>query len=205
MTSSAWFPLVLAAALAPTAAQAAEPSSTLFMFELSSGVAEPAYSGGDISLSYGITGGLTFKLKSFPLRFYALTTLIGRNGHGTGGSGGLSFSADRHDVDLYWSLRLVMPVFANFRVYAEGGLGHRWSWVELKRSGDLPPVESRDRGLVGVIAIGAQVRVMENLSLGLRGEMTPSNASSEDAVSGLTGAALTHNRFTLMAQVGFHF
>ena len=61
------------------------------------------------------------------------------------------------------------------------------------------------RGADNLTQFGAQVRVMENLSLGLRGEMTPSNASSEDAVSGLTGAALTHNRFTLMAQVGFHF
>lgn len=205
MRAGAWFPLLVAVVLAEGAVQAEELKSSYFLVELSSGLAEPAYSHGDLSLSYGLTGGMTFKASNFPVRFYLLTTLIGRNGHADGSASGAVFSSDRHDVDLYWSLRLVFPVIAQFRLYAEGGLGHRWSFVSLRRSNDLPPLEARDSGLVGVLAVGAQYRVMQNLSLGLRAELVPTTADGIDPVSRVTGADLTPNRFTVMAQVGFHF
>jgi hypothetical protein len=184
-------------------ATAAHAAGSLFLVEVSTGLSEPTASRGDIGLTYGLTTGLTWKLTNFPLRFHLLGTLVGRNAHTSGRIGDLLTTSERQDVDLYGSLRLALPIVGGLRVYGEGGLGVRWSAQTLNRAG-LAALDASASTPIAVGAVGVQYRLMEALSLGLRGEVVGAT-SHDDVFSAITGDGYDAERLSLLVQLGFHF
>jgi hypothetical protein len=201
--------LLLAAAPAWAEESTSTPSKaaqrgSFFLLELSTGLSEPAYDSGSPAIAYSLTGGVTFKLKALPLRFHFLGTIAGRNAEAGGERAGLAFSSSRFDFDLYGAHRIAVPVFGSLRLYGELGLGHRWTSADLRRGGELEDLRERRGGLLVVIAAGAQLRLTQNLSAGIRGELTPT-AGDYDVVAAASGLAPTTNRAALMLQLGLHF
>lgn len=196
----------LTAITAATTAQAETPNprGTFFLLELSTGLSESAYLQGDPALAYGLTGGLTFKLKKFPVRFHVLTTFLTRASNASGAFEGVPYSTSRRDLDLYLAARMAMPLFAGLRLYTEVGAGHRWASADLHRGAGLGDLAVDSSRTLVVLAAGFQYRLTDNVSLGVRGELTPGGTKS-DIISEATGADLSTDRASFMAQLGFHF
>jgi opacity protein-like surface antigen len=194
--------LLLGLLLAPRAASAGTP--TFFVLELSTGIAEAAYSPGDPGLAYGLAAGLSFKLHDFPLRFYFLTGLSGRQARSIGAIEGTSAFATRRDLDLYLSHRIGLPIFGPLRLYGEIGIGRRWVDERVSRGDGLGDLPAAWNETVLALALGLEARISDLFSVGLRTEMTPFG-SDVDLVTASTGAQLTRNRVALLGQIGIHF
>ena len=180
----------------------ARPSGTFFLVEVSTGITESAYAGGP-GMSYGVTAGVTLKHRRYPFRFHFLSTLVGRNAVGRGEHRGFAYAADRRDVDLYASHRLVVPIGWRLRLYGEAGVGQRWIDASLRRA-SLGTLSVRDSELLVVLAGGLQARLSERFSIGLRGEVTPLDPAA-DLIAAATGGVSTQNRVSLSAHLGIHF
>jgi opacity protein-like surface antigen len=185
-------------------AEEAPRSGSFFLFELSSGLSEPAYAGDDLGVSYGVSGGLAFKLKKLPLRFHFLTSFFARTWNGSGSYAGVPYSSARRDLDLFLAHRIALPIYGRLRAYGEIGLGHRWASAEVHRAEELPDLSVESDRLLLVVAAGLQLRLTDNVSIGVRGELLPSS-DRQDVVALATGAPLTTNRGSLLAQLGLHF
>ncbi len=195
--------LSLAVGLLVTAPQRAEAQGTFYVVELQTGMSEAAYQRGDLGLSFGVTAGVTFKLKRLPVRWYLLGNLTSRNSVVEGRLGSAGFTAERRDLDVYAAQRFVVPVYRQIRLFAEGGLGQRYVQELVTRS-DLGAQRSGQHQLLIVVAGGVQARINETFSLGLRGEWMP--LSSDGVLTeALTGLSSTRNRLSGMAQLGVHF
>ncbi|MEQ8272804.1 MAG: hypothetical protein RMA76_42180 [Deltaproteobacteria bacterium] len=202
-----WRPLLLGLAvtlgLAVLAPRPVRADGTFYLVELQTGMSEAAYDRGDLGLSFGVTAGVTFKLKVLPVRWYLLGNLTSRSSFVEGSAGTAGFSAERRDLDLYAAQRFVLPVYRQIRVFAEGGIGQRYVQEYVTRS-DLGTQRRGAHQLLVVLAGGVQARVNETFSLGLRGELMPL-ASDAVLTQTLTGLSPTTNRMSVMAQVGVHF
>lgn len=198
-----WLLALLPAAVLAGPATAAQAAGSLFMVEVSTGLSEPVASRGDVGLTYGLTTGFTWKLVALPLRFHLLGNLVGRNAHGNGSLRGIEVSSERQDVDLYGSLRIALPLVGGLRVYGEGGLGVRWSAQTLHRPG-LDALDARASVPIAVGALGVQYRLMEALSVGLRGEVVGAT-ETDDVLAALADRDYDAERLSLLVQLGFHF
>lgn len=174
------------------------------MVELQGGLGESAYSGGDPGLAYGVSAGATLTLKPLPIRWYLLGTVIGRNTFVEGRHQGIGFEADRRELDVFASLRTVVPVWRFLRVYAEAGLGTRIVSQTLLRREQLGSLSESSQELLLVVGLGLQVRLTRLFSVGLRGEMTPLDVEA-DLASFAADLRPEPNRLSLFAQVGVHF
>jgi hypothetical protein len=181
----------------------AEAKGTFYLVELRSGIAEGAHDSGQAGLSMGLTAGLTFKPIALPVRFYLLGNLTSRNGITKGAVGALDYHAERRELDLYVSQRVVVPMYRWLRGFVEGGIGQRYVHETVSRS-DLGSFREGTHHLLVVIAAGLQARVSETFSVGVRGELIPFAASAVLTES-LTGLAPSSNRRSLMGQIGIHF
>jgi len=204
MVTSRWLLSSLVAASFAATVSPAHAAGSLFLVEISTGLSEPTHASGDVGLSYGLTTGITWKLVRLPIRFHLLGTITGRSAHGSGLSHGLAFSSERQDVDLYGSLRLGLPIVGGLRIYGEGGVGARWSAQSIQRGGGLGGIDASASTPIVVGAVGLDYRVMEALSFGLRGEVT-GTTRGDDVLGAITGEGYEAKRFSLLAQVGFHF
>jgi len=204
MAKHSWIAALLPLALWATPALASETPGSLFLVEVSTGLSEPAAQRGDVGLSYGLTTGFTWKLVRLPLRFHVLGTLVGRNATTRGSVGGLEFDSERQDVDLYGSLRIALPIVGGLRVYGEGGMGMRWSAQTLHRQGVLGSLDAASTTPIAVGAVGVQYRVMDALSLGLRGEVVGAT-DDDDVLAAIAANGYETDRYSVLAQVGFHF
>lgn len=184
-------------------ARTAEAKGTFFLVELNSGVSESPYQGGDPILGYGATGGITLRIPRTNLRYHLLGSVVHRGATVSGRADGLSFVADRQDLDIYSAHRLVVPIYGMFRAYGEVGFGSRFSTAYLRRDGVGGLSEARQRFLF-LTALGLQARVSKHFTLGVRGELQPGRDSG-DLNAFATGLAPTRNRLALLAQVGVHF
>lgn len=192
----------MAAAL--LSAAPSEAQASWFFLELNTGVGEEAYSAGRVGIAYGATGGVTLKFKSFPVRFYLLGNVINRHSSQGGFHDGVSFSASRRDLDVYGSVRTVMPVWKMLRVYAEIGMGRRFFNQTIYRNGNLGDLSERDSALLLVTALGLQARLSSLFSVGIRGELAPLRAAP-DLSTYAADLLPTQNRLSLFAQFGVHF
>lgn len=197
------FLALLPAVLLAGPATAAHASGSVFLVEVSTGLSEPVAAHGDVGLTYGLTSGFTWKFVRLPLRFHLLGNLVGRNARSVGSLRGLDVTSERQDVDLYGSFRVALPIVGGLRVYGEGGLGVRWSAQTLHREG-LAALDAGATTPIAVGALGLQYRVMDALSLGLRGEVVGATAT-DDVLAAITGQTYDAERLSLLAQVGFHF
>ena len=187
--------------LHPTTARAGGP---FFIVEVQGGFGEAAYAGAAPGLAYGVSAGATLKTAALPLRWYLLGTVIGRNSVVEGQHQGIGFEADRQEVDLFVSQRTVIPVWRYLRLFVETGIGQRRFSQTLRRSDQLGDLSESAQQLLLVLAFGAQARLTEALSVGLRGEMTP--LSPDPDLTGLAaGLQPEPNRLSLFAQVAVHF
>ena len=193
--------VVAAGLLVPSLGHAA---GTLFMLEVQGGLHESAFSGASPGLAYGVSAGPTLKLKGFPVRWYLLGTVIGRNSSVEGRHLGINFEADRQELDLFFSQRTVVPVWQHVRVYFETGLGHRQVSQRVRRGEQLGSLSESSGQLLVVLALGLQARLSESFSIGVRGEMTPLD-NEADLTSFAADLQPEPNRLSLFAQVGVHF
>lgn len=192
--------LVAAATSSPREAHA---GGSYFLLEADTGFAESAYDGGDPGIYYGFRSGLTWKPKGSPIRFHLLMGAGLRNSQLLGAQAGLIYAAEQYDLDLYVSTRVVVPVFG-VRLYAEVGAGDRLSFQSLTRDPSLGGLSVSSDQFLLLTAIGAQVRLTENISAGLRVEMNPLAVDST-LISHITGYAPTHLRMSGIIHVGLHF
>ena len=192
--------ILLGAVLTPAQARA---EGTYFLVELNTGVGESAYTTGNVGLNYGLSLGTSFKFKVLPLRFYLLASLIGRNASTSGTNDGVTFVAERIDLDLYGAVRTVLPIWEMIRIYAEFGAGNRFLFNKIRRGAELGTIDGRDNALLFVIALGVQARLTETFSVGLRGEMTP--IGKADLASYVANVPPETNRLSAFAQLGIHF
>lgn len=195
--------LSLAFALVALAPTRAEAQGTFYVVELQTGMSEAAFDRGDLGLSFGVTAGVTFKMKRLPVRWYLLGNVTSRNSVVDGNVGPAGFTAERRDLDVYAAQRFVVPVYRQLRLFAEGGLGQRYVQELVTRS-DLGAQRSGQHQLLVVVAGGVQARINETFSLGLRGEWMPLSSDSVLAEA-LTGLRPTANRMSVMGQLGVHF
>lgn len=192
---------LVAAALS---AQTAEAKGTFFLLELNSGVSESAYSGGDPGFSYGASAGLTFRIPSTPFRYHLLGSVLNRTVSHLGQAPEGLVSTERRDLDLFTAHRLVLPVWRMVRVYAELGLGTRFTRARVQRAAGLGDLVEDRRGFLLLTALGVQARVTETFSVGLRGELAPAGGGA-DLATYVANARTTQNRLGLTAQLGVHF
>lgn len=184
-------------------ARHASAQATYFLLEAETGLAQSAYQGGDIGTYYGLRSGLTFKPVGAPIRLHLLLGSGLRSSQLVGAQGGLLYTAEQYDVDLYVSSRLVVPVLG-LRAYAEVGAGSRLSFQSLQRDPSLGGVSVWSDELLLFVALGLQVRLTDNLSAGLRFELNPLTAGPS-LISRATGHDPTELRGTGIIHVGFHF
>lgn len=187
--------------LHPTTARAGGP---FFIVEVQGGLGEAAYAGAAPGLAYGVSAGATLKFGGFPVRWYLLGTMIGRNSVVEGQHDGIGFEADRQELDLFVSQRTVIPVWRYLRVFLETGIGQRRSSQVLRRSEELKDLSESAQQLLIVLALGAQARLTEVFSVGLRAEMTPLNPDA-DLTTFAADLRPEPNRLSLFAQVAVHF
>ncbi|MCK6552954.1 outer membrane beta-barrel protein [Myxococcota bacterium] len=192
--------VVAAATLSPAAARAAGP---YFLLELDTGLAESAYTTGDAGAAFGASLGTTFKLRASPIRWALLGTIASRSGSVTGLREGFLYAAERDDLDLYGSVRMIVPVWRALRVYGELGYGRRFQEQTLDRS-TLGRLTSQSSDPLLVVALGAQYRLSRTFSVGLRAQLDPLDPEP-DLATLAAGLAPTDNRASMMAQLGIHF
>jgi hypothetical protein len=192
--------ILAGAALAPGSARA---DGTYFLVELNTGVGESAYES-TIGLNYGVSAGVSFKLKALPIRWYVLASLIARNAWTSGSHEGLAFSASRTDLDAFGAIRSVLPVWRMLRIYAEFGIGGRHLFETVHR-GDLGTLDARDTKLLFVVGLGLQARLTDMFSVGVRGEMTPVLGSEAEIAAYAADVVPTRNRISGFVTLGVHF
>lgn len=196
--------LALALAISWALPASAEAKGTFFLLEIDTGIGEPAYASAPPGLNYGVSFGVSWKLKTFPVRWYLLGTATGRNGAASGLHEGVPFTANRTDFDLYIAERSVLPVWRFVRLYVEAGIGRRHHTQAVRRGRELGSLTSSSSALLLVFAAGVQARLSKTFSLGLRGEVTPLD-SGVDLTAFAAGLAPTRNRTALLGQIGVHF
>lgn len=185
---------------APSEAQA---QGSYFLLEAETGLAQSAYQGGDPGVYYGLRSGLTFKPVGLPVRFHLLMGSGLRSSQLVGAQAGLLYAAEQYDLDLYVSSRIVMPILG-LRTYTEAGVGSRLSFQSLVRDPSLGGLSVWSDQLLLFIAFGAQVRLTENISAGLRLELNPITGDPS-LISRATGHAPAELRTTGIIHVGLHF
>jgi hypothetical protein len=196
--------LALAAASLVVPALAGEARASYLLVELDTGFGTSAYEPGPIGLAYGASAGTTLKLSFLPLRFYFLGTIVARNATAEGIHQGLLTTAERRDLDLYLSERTVLPVWGPLRLYAELGVGERWTREELHRGSGLGPLSASGSEMIVVVAAGVEARLSEMFSIGVRGELLPLT-SDLDLAHYAADFAPRSARTALMGQIGVHF
>lgn len=195
--------VVAAATLRPSPAWA-KNKGTWFIVEVQGGVAESAYSGGGLGVAYGLSAGATVKFKSFPVRWYLLASVLGRNTWVQGRHQGIGFDAERRELDLFFALRTVVPVWRLLRVYVELGLGQRLLSQTIQRGEQLGSLNQSADHLLLVLGVGLQARLTNQFSVGLRGEITPLDAGP-DLTTFAADLEPEPNRLSLFAQIALHF
>lgn len=196
--------LCVAGGLSAGLAGTAEAAGTHFLVELNTGLGQSAYESGSPGLAYGASFGIALKLKAFPVRWYLLGAVAGRNGTIALNRLGIPYDAERRDLDLYAALRTVIPVWSVVRVYFEPGIGQRFATQTIHRGADLGSLSASSRQLLLVLALGVEARLNETFSIGLRGEYEPLDPTP-DLAETAADIAPTRHRTALMAQVGIHF
>ncbi len=120
-------------------------------------------------LSLGGVLGVGGKLVGFPLRFYGVAEV----GYATASpagelQSGASFGESRTHFSLALGLRIFVPVFGPLRLFAEGLGGAALSQATLERHGGGAALSASEWQPAATVGAGMQVRVLHELSLGLR-------------------------------------
>lgn len=141
------------------------PPGTHFLLEANAGANFTGGAGPMGSLLFGAGG----KLAGLPLRFYLIGELA--YGHGQreltqlelGGSG----HEERSFFDAFIGLRTYLPIGGPLRLFFEAGGGFTRDSASIARPARQTLRGTRLTGL-GVLGLGLQVRVLHQLSVGLR-------------------------------------
>ncbi len=143
---------------------APSPPGTHFLAELYGGVTLYQGMGGAGHLVIGAGG----KRSGGFFRFYLLGGLGYTSVAQTGNlAGAIDLREQRHSLDLLVGLRVYAPVYdGSIRLFVEVLTGSSRVWAGLERGGER--WDGSDWSPLGVFGFGVQVRILRQLSVGLR-------------------------------------
>jgi hypothetical protein len=208
MTHRSRFAVLLVApvvVLTPVTSFAEDRGSTHWMIELEGGLATLGSRRDDRDLElmphYGLAAGVGGKARGNPLRLYFVTRY---NRSHVLGAHDLDLSFD----ELHASLRLLLPLWqaeggGGLRFFAEVGLGPTFVTSDLALAGG----GNRDRvrvRLSGHGGLGLQYRFTKHFSLGLRGDVSLTDADGLQ-IEETVGQVKAHLRPGVGLTTTFHF
>ncbi len=163
-------PSLFIAALGVLGASNAYAQGTYHVLEVNAGLSESNYRPSNANLSYGASIGYTLKARDFPIRWYLLANVRGRGSYFSENYRGSIYQVDQTDAEAFVSVRALLPVSKQLRLFVEGGLGGRLYHLSVNRDDGLTDYGEAHLSSLGVLAVGAQLRLSKEFSIGARFE-----------------------------------
>lgn len=168
-------PLVIVEASSVAAPEVVEEElppqpGTFGVLELNAG----ATLGSELGEAGGALFGVGGKPVGFPWRFYFIGEIGQAHVRDAGFEPGGQYATDRRYWNVAAGLRIYVPVWGPVRVFGDATLGGAYVSSSLARP-DLTPLTSEDWYILGAVSAGVQVRVLHQLSFGLRAKLLLTN------------------------------
>lgn len=126
--------------------------------------------GGELGEAGGALFGVGGKPVGFPWRFYFIGEVGQAHVRDAGFVAGGAYATDRRYWNVAAGLRIYVPVWGPVRVLADAMLGGAYVDSSLQHR-DLTPLETNDWYILGAVAAGIQLRVLHQLSIGVRAKL----------------------------------